>query len=275
MINGGMKFFGNNYALLKNGGIASASSNDSAASAITDISKYTQWQSSGSNDTTTEIITIDLSTNYEINRVFLLDTNFKNFNIKYYDGEAYVDFTNVVGVNGAESVSILETDYSEDTAYYEFDNVTTNSILVEVLSSQVVDAEKFLTQVIIAKEIGTLKGFPRIVPQAERNETKSKTLSGKYIVQKSYETNQIKTTFKSHPYQEDLDIIEELFLREEPFLVYPCGGRKGENYFKFDMINWRLKDIYNMQIVGKLKNEFEKGVYLLGFNKTITFEEHI
>jgi hypothetical protein len=274
-INGAVKFFDQNFALFRSGGTADASSNDDAAKFILDISRYTQWESLGSNDLTTETIVVNLKTSKVVDRLFLVDMNFKEFQIQYDNGSGYVDFTNVVGVNGVESSSISETDFAFDSAYYQFDAVTTSRIQITCLKTQVANVQKYLSQIIITEEIGTLEGFPRVQPESSRNETKAKALSRRLVVQKTYETNKVKITFKTHPFQNDLDIIEELFEREEPFLVYPCGGRSGSDYFKVEQMNWRLKDIYNVQITGKLKNQFEKGVYTLGFNKSITMEEHI
>lgn len=274
-ISGAAKFFEQNFALFRDGGTADASSNADAARFILDISRYTQWESIGSNDLTTETIIVNLKSAKLVDRLFLIDMNFKEFNIKYDNGSGYVDFSNVVGVNGAESSTISETDFEFDTAYYQFDPVTTSRFQITCNKSQVENAQKFLSQFIATKELGTFEGFPRIQPSSTRNETKAKALSRRLVVQKTYETNKIKITFKTHPFQNDLDIVEELFNREETFLVYPCGARSGSIYFKVDQMNWRLKDIYNMQLTGGLKNEFEKGVYTLGFNKSITLEEHI
>lgn len=274
-INGGVKFFEQNYSLFKNGTSASASSNDNSVNAIIDISRYTQWESLGSSDLATETITVTLKNSKLIDRLFLVDFNFKEFQVQYYDGIGFVDFINVIGVNGVATTGISETDYSFDTAYYEFDEVTTNSIQITCLKTQVVNAQKFLTQVIMTEELGTLQGLPRVQPESDRNETKAKSLSRRLVVQKTYETNKVKITFKTHPFKNDSNIINALFDREEPFLVYPCGARAGDKYFRVEQKAWRLKDIYNVQLVGKLKNEWEKGVYILGFNKQITLEEHI
>ena len=275
MINGAVKFFEQNYALFRDGASASASSNNDAAKFMLDISRYTQWESLGSNDLTTETITRTLKFSKLIDRLFLVDMNLKEFSVKYDNGGSFVDFTNVVGVNGISTTGITETAYANDTGYYEFDAVTTSQIQITCLKTQVANAQKYITGFIATEEIGTLEGFPRVQPDSNRNETKAKALSRRLVVQKTYETNRVKITFKTHPYQNDLDIIESLFNREDPYLVYPCGGRAGSQYFRVKQKNWRLKDVYNVQILGRLKNEFEKGVYILGFNKSITMEEHI
>jgi len=274
-INGGVKFFEKNYALLRDGANASASSNEDAIKFILDISRYTQYESLGSNDLTTETITVNFKTAKLIDRLFLVDMNFKEFSIKYLNGGGFIDFTNVVGVNGVETTGINETAFTYNTAFYQFDEVTTSSIQVTCLKTQIADVQKYLTQLIATKELGTFEGFPRVQPDSNRNETKAKSLSRRLVVQKTYETNRVKITFKTHPFQNDIDIVETLFDREEPFLVYPCGGRTGSKYFKVEQKNWRLQDIYNVQTLGRLKNGWEKGVYTLGFNKSIMMEEHI
>jgi len=274
-INGAVKFFEQSYALFKNGVTATATSNDDAVKYILDVSRYTEWISIGSNDLTVETLLVTLPADKTINRIFLRDMNLKDFTVKYWNGSAFTAFTNVIGVNGVSTSGITETAYARDTSYYEFDAVSTDKLQILANKSQVVDAEKFIGGFVVTEEIGTFEGFPRVQPAANRNETRKIALSKRAVIQKSYETNKVKITFKTHPYQSDLDIIETLFDREEPFLVYPCGGRTGTTYFKVEQKNWRLKDIYNVQLTGGLKNEYEKGVYTLGFNKSITMAEHI
>lgn len=273
---GGIKFFNQNYALFKFGGRASATSNDSGAKSMLDISRYTQWESIGSNDLTLETITIDLNEAKTIDSLFLVDFNFKAFTILYDDGAGgFIPFTGVEGVNGIASSGIVETDYSFGTAFYQFDAVTTGTIKIFVNETQIANEQKYVTQFIATNSIGTFQGFPRVKPDSSRNERKAYALSGRANVQKSFETTRFSLKFKTHPYENDIAIMDEVFDREEPFLIYPCGGRTGTDYFKMEQRNWRLQDIYNVQLIGRLKNEWEKGVYLLGANKTIKFEEHI
>jgi hypothetical protein len=274
-VSGGVKFFEKNYSLFKDGATASASSNEDAVNYLLDTNVYTRWESVGSNDVTVETITITLNESKTIDRLLLLEMNLKDYDVKYHNGAMFVAFTNVVGVNGLAKSGITETAQALPSYYYEFDSVTTDQIQITMNTTQTANDEKYINGVVVTEEIGTLEGFPRVKPSSSRNETKVKTLSRKYIVQKTYETSEIRITFKTHPFQNDLDIIETLFNREDTFLVYPCGGRTGTDYFKIEQINWRLKDIYNMQIINKLKNEFEKGVYTIGFNKTISMVEHI
>lgn len=262
--------------LFKDGTIIdSATSNLAGAKYMLDTNEYTQWESVGSNDLTEETIVVTLPSSKSINRMLLTDFNFKDFDVMYWNGSAYAAFTNVIGVNGDVFTGVASTTYARNSGYFEFDLVSTTEVRIRVRTTQVANAQKYITNFMLTKEIGTFTGFPRIEPASNRNEEKIATMSGKFLVQKGFDTTQIKITFKSHPYQNDIDIVSALYESEESFLVYPCGGRTGTTYFKLSLRAWDLDSIYNMQLVGKLQDKFEKGVYILGVSNSITLEEHI
>ena len=273
MITGGVKFFENNKALFRDGSTASATTNDSAAKFMLDISKYTRWESIGSNDITTEVITINLSGTENIDRLFLIDHNFKSFNIKYNGGS---DFTNVRNLDGELVGGIVETTYDKNTAYYEFDSVDVETITIEIETTQTVDADKYMTQFIATAELGTLAGFPRIQNvRHNRNLKGSKALSGRNVIQKGHETTSFRLNFKTYPVQADIDLAETLHEREESFLVWLCGGRYGSDYFTIEQRGWRLEDVYNMQLSRPLNANYERGIYQNGVNTSLPLVEVI
>ncbi len=272
-ISGGVKFFNFNQALFKNGNTASASSNDGAAKYTIDVSKYTRWESVGSNDITTESITINFKNPTTIDRLLLIGHNFKEFTIQYNGTN---DFTNVSGLGGSLVGGIVETDFSVDTAYYSFTEVLINSITISISKTQVVDAEKFLNQFIGTTELATLIGFPRVSNVLHnRNIKASKAISGKNVLQKSYETTSFRLGFKTYPIQADVNLMEDLHLKEDSFLVWLCGGRFGTDHFTIEQRGWRLEDVYNMQVSRPLGANYEKGIYNNGVNKTVSFVEVI
>lgn len=275
MITGGVKFFSKNFALLKDGASATASSNTDGAKNILSFFEYTVWESIGSDDTTTEEVIINLGADRTFDRIFLLDMNFKNFDVMYWDGAAYVHFASVLAINEESKANIAETTYSRDTAYYEFTEVTTDLIRIRILSTQMTDEQKYLTTLVATSELGTFNGFPKVSPRSDRNEIKNETLSNKFVIQKTTPSKDITMRFSRYPDSDDLALLEELFDREDPFLVWLCGGRVGSDYFKFNQMAWKLKDLINMQLTGSFSNEFDDGIYKLGFNKSLKFEEHV
>ena len=213
---GGVKFFAKNKALFRDGNTASASSNDTAAKLMLDISKYTRWESLASNDLTTEAITINFSSAKTLDRLIFTEHNLKAFTITYNSG---TEFTNVNNLDGDIVGGIAETDYNLDTAYYRFDSVSVSSIVISATTAQVVDAQKYITQFIATAELGTLAGFPRIQNvQHNRNIKGSKALSGKNVIQKGYETTTFRINFKTYPVQLDIDLVEDLHESEDSFL---------------------------------------------------------
>jgi hypothetical protein len=271
-ISGGIKFFKKSKSLFALGGTAVASTNSESAKNVLTSNKFVKWQSFGSNDTITETITITMPSSV-IDRIFLIAHNFKEFTIKYDVAGTPTDFTNVTGLDGVVA-PIAETAYNKDTAYYEFDAVTTTIIYITVTKSQVVDAQKSLERFYCTEELGTLTGFPTISKEElDQNINKQTTLSGNLSAQKRLETFSCSIDFKNYPaIQNDYNIIDTLATKPESFLIWLCGGKYGEN-FSIVRRNWQLKDVYNVQMMGKLSVKWLNNIYLAGFSGKMKIEQ--
>lgn len=274
-ITGGIKFFNKNKSLYKDNTAITASSNDASAKYMLDNNKYTQWESVGSNDLTTETIVITMSSARDIDRIFLIGINWKEFNVKYWNGSAYVNFANVTSIIGSPT-GISETAYALSTAYYEFDSVNTTEFQIQIVKTQTADQEKEIIRFIATEEIGTFLGYPNVNQfQHNKNLRKEDVLSGKNIIQKSYETTSMRINFNNYPYQDDIDILAILHDSIDPFLVWPCGGRYGTTYFKIEQRGWRLEDVFNMQTSKTLLSNYEKNIYINGVDTSISLDEHV
>jgi len=272
-ITGGIKFFKKSKALFVKGGTAVASSNSEAAKNILTSNKFIKWVSSGSDDTTIETITITFPS-ATIDRIFLIDMNFKEFTVKYDVTGTPTDFTSVVGLDGSQSI-IAETDYARDTAYYEVDAVTTTKIYITATKTQIVDAEKSLERFYGTEELGTFVGFPTANNEAlNQNINLQKVLSGNLNAQKKLETFEMTLQFKNYTaIQNDYDILLDLHRRVDSFLVWLCGGKFGEN-FSITRENWDLKNVYNVQAIAKLNAKWNKGIYIAGFSGALKLQQH-
>ena len=270
-ITGGVKFFSRNKAIFGDGATASASTNDESAKFMLAISRFVRWESLASNDLTTETIVITLPAATTIGVIFIASHNLKDFDIKY---NAAQDFTNVSGIDGDLVGGIVETAFVDDTAYYTFDPVSVTSITITANKTQIVDAQKFITFFMATTELGTLAGFPRIQKvRHSRNIKSTKVLSGKGVIQKSHETTSFEMRFKTHPIQADITLLETLYDREESFLVWLCGGRRGTDFFTIEQKGWRLRDVYNMQSTKALGADYEKSIYQNGVNSRMSLIE--
>jgi hypothetical protein len=229
-ITGHPKFFSKSLCLGKDGAEISASSGDATSTYALDQNKDTVWRSSGSNDLSTETLTITFD-EVTIDRLFLLRHNFKAYNIQYDVAGTWTNFSSVIGIGGALA-NITETVFAQDTSYYEFTPVTTTGIRIQATSTQTANEEKYVSQIIVCEELGTLAGFPKVkAVEFERNNRVRKTLSGFFSVQKSLEVPSLDMEFKDYPssstYSGDVDLMMDLHDLEEPFLVWLCGGKYG------------------------------------------------
>lgn len=278
-ISGGIKFFEPSMNLEVNGSEISASSGDSSAPYCIDRNPSTYWRSVASNDLTTEEIVVTFDEDKTFSRLFLLDHNWKDYNVKYDVAGVWTNFANVSGLDGSVA-SVVQTTFADNSSYYEFDSITTGSIRIQVTKTQTANQEKYLSQIICTEEIGTLQGYPTISSvDVDRNSRVKKTLSGRYVVQKSEETFGCDLAFKNYPvtstYNEDIDIAMALHDREESFLVWLCGGRRGTDYFRYTLRGFRLMDVIPMQITKAFKLSYASNVYINAVNASVSMEESI
>lgn len=273
-IAGGIKFFDRSKSFAADGATATASSNSESAKNILSGNYFVNWASSGSDDTTTETITITFN-EATIDRIFLIDHNLKEYSIKYDVSGTPTDFTNVIGLDGAKA-NISETNYSLDTSYYEVDAVTTTKIYITLNKTQVPNQEKSLERFYATSEIGTLTGFPKINQQEfDKNSINDKAVSGLSSIQYRVENFECSINFDSYPaIVNDYSIIETLHDSYNSFLIWLCGGRYGE-YFSLQRKGWRLKDVYNVKSFSTLNFRWNNNIYIAGVTGSIKMTQHI
>jgi len=121
-----------------------SSSGDSTSENALDSNIFSKWESVGSDDLIPETLTINLKKLIEIDRINLVDHNWKDFNIQYDDEGTLADF----------STPILETNFSDINSLFVFDPVFTNKIVITINETQIADEEKFISRMsFILKDI--------------------------------------------------------------------------------------------------------------------------
>jgi hypothetical protein len=277
-ITGHIKIFEPSKCLAIDGATISASSGDSSSIYALDRNPDTRWRSVDSNDLTTETITVTFDENKTINRLFLVDINWKQFTVQYDNAGTWTNLSSVYGLDGSKA-SISETAFADNTAYYEFASVTTSGLRIQAVKTQTANQEKYISQIVATQEVGTFLGWPNISDvEVDRNIRSKKTLTGRYSVIKSLETVSFEMAFKDYPststYNADIDLIMQLHDREDPFIVWLCGGRRGA-YFNYILRGWRLKDLFTMQITKSFKLGYSRNIYKNPVNAKVTLEESI
>lgn len=277
-VSGGIKVFDKSVCIGSDGATIVASSGDASSERAIDKNPITNWRSVGSVDSTTETITITFPQTETIDRILLVKHNWKAYTVKYNLLGVYTHFASVVGINGTSSSNITETTYARDTSYYEFTPVTTNSIQITVTSTQTANEEKYISRIIATRELGTFQGYPTISSLTHnRNQRVNKMLSGKFSIQKSEESSDFLLSFKDYPasYTTDLDLLFELYEKEENFLVWLCGGRTGSQYFRYQQRGFRLEDVYEMQIDKPIDVSYSDNVYINAINARVSLVEAV
>jgi len=276
-IDGRIKFLSRSKCLVQDETTITASTGTDAAERCLDRNPITYWRSVGSLDVTTETLEIIFNGSQTFDRLFLLDHNWKEYNVQYWNGAAYTHFANVTGIGGSQA-NVSETVYARDTSYYEFDEVTSTKIRIQVTKTHVVDAQKYVSQVVVCSELGTLGGHPEIKDtQLSRNLRTEKMLSGRMLTMKSDEFFTVSLDFKDYPASlgDDVDLMFSLHDSEETFQIWICGGREGTPYFKKQMRGYRLRDLVTVQMIDDLKPIYSKNVFNNQVNFSAKFQESV
>lgn len=276
-ITGGVKFFKQSKNLLESGTSITASSGQPASDFALDLNDFSFWRSVGSNDITQESLVLEFGSAITINRLLLLDINWKKFNVKYDLAGVFTNFTGAVGLDGSLG-TIDETTFADNTAYYEFDSVTTTKLQILVDTTQVVDEEKYLSQVISTEELGTLVGFPIVQSVIKsKNVRKKRVMSGRINIQGSIEIFRTTLNFNNYPpnLTADLDLMFTLFDSDDPFIVWLSGGRRGTEFFRYELRGFRLRDAKQVRIVNDFNDRFNKNIYTGPVRLRANFEESV
>jgi len=270
-VSGGCKFFERMKNLDTAGGDASDTEGQPSAPFVCGRNPFVHWRTQSSDDTTTEDLEITFNS-ASINRIILLDHNFKEFNIKYDVASVWTNFTSVVGINGATYGSgISETVFAYSSSYYEFAAVTTTKIRVQITKTQTVDDQKRLRQAIVTKEIGTFSGYPTIEANSDRRKFTKEMLSGRTFVDYSTDNFDGKIKFQNYPtsYAADVNLLRQLNVLNLPFHIFPCGGRTGSTYFKHSIPGFTIDYCPLVLIKNELSLLYDKNVYINPINLNV------
>jgi hypothetical protein len=282
VITGGVKFFEQNAAGLVNGGsvVDLLGTGSTVVRYLIGKSRDAYWSSMGSNDTVTEtlILTYPESTR---DRLIVVGHNWKQFTAQYWNGAAFADFTGVRGMDGALPGGISETAFADPVAYYEVNPFTSTQVRFTATKTQLANEQKRAVFLIVTSELGTLQGFPKISPGlVQRNSRQMAMPSGKKKIVKSGEVFDCTLDFSPYSsndaYTGDLDLMYALHDRDLPFLMWPCGGKRGLPYFKYAFRPMRLQDIFLAQLVTDISALYADDIYMgpvdLG---QLEFAEHV
>jgi len=239
-----------------------ATESDEFAANILNRNNSTAWITTGSVDANETTLVIDMADTKDISEIILIKHNFKSFEVKYWDGTDYQNF----------SPAINETTNSDETNYYVVESVNTSRIQIVIHGTMVTDSDKFLYQFIATEKLGQLAGWPIIKdPKLSRNRKKNLMLSGKQTIFENVGSFSCTLKFNNFSSDQDFTLIENLYDQSEGFLVWLCGG--DETQFKSIRQGYRMQDLYLMKCSDEYTPEYNKGLYKGTISLDIKLEE--
>lgn len=260
----GIKFIEISHLDINNeNAVVTVSSGSSLRNRMRDRRYTTQWSSNGSDDSTTETIEVDFGVAVDVDFIQLLNFNWKAFTIKYDVAGTPTDF----------SVPIAETVNAEVNSliYDGFTPVSTQKIYIEIDSTIVADAEKVIGELLISKVLGELVGYPGIKPTISRNKIVKTMLRGKKRIVDADTTIGYSLSFKTYPNTADMQLMETLFNRRNPFHVLISGG--DESQFTDPRMGYRDRDIRLMSVSSTYSPTYYKNLYYSGVDFTFDLVE--
>jgi hypothetical protein len=222
------------------------------------------WATTGSNDAANTTLEFNLGGTQNIDRIFLVDHNFKAYTLKYWNGTSWADFTS----------AISETTNTETTNYYSFTQVSTTKVQLIITGTQVADADKIMRQVIICESLGQFNGWPIIRnPKLSTNKQINRMLSGKINLIESIQTFSTTLEVKILSDSDDLDLIETIYELRDGALMWINAN--SDSQFSSVRLGYRKKDIYLVRPTTDYTPEFYKGLYKSGIKFKMKVEEII
>jgi hypothetical protein len=175
------------------------------------------------------------------------------------------------------SALMSELNYNYNSSYYEFDSVTTNQINISCSNVQnsVTFLQKYLASLVICNEIGEFSIDGLALPNAnhDANNRIARNVNNKALVQRGTDTFSVSLNSQMVSTQADLELYNELYDRNEDFLVWLCGARVGSPYFRLEARGYRLLDLYRVRNISNLDTNYYKGLFNSGVGAALNLIE--
>lgn len=215
-------------------------------------SNLSSWITTGSVDSDNTTFEVDYHEPRNVDSILLIQHNFKNYIIQYFNGTSYVDFPTPISISGG----------TDADSFFQFAVTSVEKIKITITGTQVANSDKQLYQFITTEQLGQFQLFP-VISNVKHNQNKiqSTMLSGRININKNiggFSFDMSMVVWKNQP---DLDLVKKLYDSTEGFLTWLSGG--DETQFSMLIEGYRKRDIYLMQCLNDFNPEWYKGVYIL------------
>lgn len=218
------------------------------------------WLTTGSADANnTELLASFGGDAQDVDSLFLVKHNLKDYKIERFDGTAWQLVANI-------------TDNDQETTEHVVGE-SAKELKITIYATQTVDADKKITQFLTTRSIGQMTGYPEITMMSHTQGIKNSTmLSGKHSISNSVGATSFILGLKVMNEQADVDLVESLFYTyKRGVLVYVGGGNQEQ--FKVKARGYRLEDFYIVKPSKDYRDDFYKSLYGTGTKLSITLQE--
>lgn len=255
-------FFEKNFLDLDNeSATVSATQGNDFAKYVRSRSLRSAWLTTGSVDADNTEFEIDLANSFNIDRMILVDHNFKSYKIEQYDFDSGLwtsifDTTNDVNTT---SEIVLSEFYGQ-------------RFKITIRGTKVADSDKRLNRVLITKKLGQFRYWPKIDnPVVDQGRSVRKTLSGKSSVLRTVGAFRCSLKISNWKNADDLALIEALYRQVQGFEVWFSAGDETQFYYTAE--GYRSRDIYLMGFSNDWSPSFKNGIYSAGMEVDLNLIE--
>lgn len=215
-------------------------------------------ESSGSSDSIDEVLTFVFSVEKQISMIHISGLNAKSFDIKYWDGSSYVDF----------SPAISTTTHSSDIAFFEFTQVETFRIRITLKTTQVANQQKRISEVVFSNLLREMTDNPsKITREIIDVSSVSRTSLGLVMKTKFSEVRKMDLDW-AYVGIDDFNFLISLQASQTTFLVLLGGGDTTNNQSFF-----KLSDLIRVVVTGSIDFKLRGDLVGIGDSCKMTLEE--
>jgi hypothetical protein len=220
------------------------SSGATSKASLYDRTFSTQWQSVGSSDVVTETIEVIWPGVVTMDRISVLGHNLKEFNVQYWDGGGYVDF----------STPINETVNTTTDNFYSFNSVSTLKIKLSATKTIIANAQKQIGELLAYQEHFSISDddMPdQENPIAHFRQTEHEKVNGGSVIVIESLTSKYQNTFSFNNVPKTTrDYIEWLKNQNASFWFMPDDSEVEDQYY-CNMINFNFRKILAFTVAGE------------------------
>lgn len=234
---------------------------ETIADLVRDRKNTTGWATTDSDDTANTLFQVLFGDLFDIDSVFLIGNNFKDYDLEFFNGTVWA------------AVIPAVTGNSNSVQFHSFAKLfDVEGIRVRINATFEVDADKFLNQLIVTEKLGQFNQFPILEHESSNNRKRIKLVSGKSKIIQNSGSVAINIKHNNQIDDNDLNLVEIMFSSFSGFLFWASGG--DESQFRTQRIGFRNQDIFLMAPINEYNNPWGRdGRYCAGTDYEVKLVE--